>query len=431
MEQVNSKIEQYGVKLAGEYKHQYYKNTEFFCKCGDLFTAKPKSIFIGEKRSCPQCTMKFYREELSKLNIEPITPLQQSNLHKSKMTFRCFCGKIFKDDLMLLLKTRKSCGCLRQKILANCNPKGMKFNRLTVISNLAYIPEGSRQYHYRCLCECGKFVDVECHRALTKKAVACSQSCSRAGIPKSWTEKFFDEKRVFKHLTVLTPHQYIKKNRILHIKCKCTCGHTAYHPCLSLKQGRTVTCHNCNYNHNHNEWQKQIDKYLCTLGMKRLTPYRGLYKRLKLQCVCGKVRVYMGFSLMENVKRGRDLRCQCSKLIRGKLTSHTAIRFHKMIGDGIHNFNANAGNIDVALRYKGKKIAIEYDEWFWHKGHRNRDKKKTLKLIKDGWFVLRVRASHGVLPSKRKISNSLEKLINSPTQLLILTHKTWRGYIDV
>lgn len=47
--------------------------------------------------------------------------------------------------------------------------------------------------------------------------------------------------------------------------------------------------------------------------------------------------------------------------------------------------------VDILIKYKGKKIVIEYDGAFWHKKKLDVDMQKSLELIREGYIVIRLR----------------------------------------
>lgn len=52
---------------------------------------------------------------------------------------------------------------------------------------------------------------------------------------------------------------------------------------------------------------------------------------------------------------------------------------------------------DIICRFKSYKIAIEYDGFYWHQSHSDRDTKKSRDLLAAGWLVVRLRED--ALPS--------------------------------
>ena len=114
--------------------------------------------------------------------------------------------------------------------------------------------------------------------------------------------------------------------------------------------------------------------------------------------------------------------CGNCKLFRnGVLTSFKALELHKMIGEGIHNYTTdvlgNVKNINVDIAIPEEKIAIEYDEEYWHKDRRDKDQDQTDKLIKSGWKVIRIFAKRN-LPTKQQMDDALS-IVRNTNQTLI------------
>lgn len=562
-EDVNNRLEKYGVRLLNPYKNQYDDTTWFICKCGNHYQAMPKIVFTGQKCRCLTCEKNHIKNELEKLNIELLCELIDSDLYGTTLQFRCFCGTIFHGMLQFVLTNRKSCGCLYRKELELLNPKGTKINKLTVISNLVYHNKKS-ELCYRCLCECGKQVDIMCCKILSKKCFACTLCARKYGVnqprcnhPKRDTKRnqqralflqkvhetlskynltllseytrnkafiqvrcscgreykttysdivrgqrttcsycdYFIVKNVFdKYGTkILTsPEEYIgrkskcefqcfcgkffcgypfqhsngfykgscgcalriksvdlagtkfncftvlnnnfiRRNGTNFLECQCDCGKICLLPLSNIKAKTRTMCNLCSASYATKKFQdknaREIKEYLQKNGHIQLSPYRGISGRIKIQCCCKKVIVLSGEALLNLARQDFLLSCRCNKIKNGKLTSNKVFQLHEILDKGIHNYvSKNAGCIDIACVYKGRKIAIEYDEWFWHKNIEAKDKNKTRQLLKNGWLVLRIRVSN-ILPSYRKLIKSIDKLLQSKTRFLAITHKSWRGYV--
>ncbi|MDD6651957.1 MAG: zinc-ribbon domain-containing protein [Eggerthellales bacterium] len=55
------------------------------------------------------------------------------------------------------------------------------------------------------------------------------------------------------------------------------------------------------------------------------------------------------------------------------------------------DFFTNDWSVDISVRYRGRKIAIEYDGGYWHKDKYDVDARKSLELISAGFIVVRIR----------------------------------------
>jgi len=99
-----------------------------------------------------------------------------------------------------------------------------------------------------------------------------------------------------------------------------------------------------------------------------------------------------------------------------KYSSQQAI-IAKMLNGKI-NFKSGRYYIDIAL--PSKRIAIEYDGWYWHGGKEDKDKQRVKSLLKKGWKV-RVIKSSALVPT----SEQLERLINSEEAYAEIVLEDW------
>jgi len=68
--------------------------------------------------------------------------------------------------------------------------------------------------------------------------------------------------------------------------------------------------------------------------------------------------------------------------------------------------------------YQGVKIAVEYDEWYYH-GHKiAEDEKRYHKLVRDGWKIIVIRA-HRNIPTKQQIDSAIAKIISGAKRVTI------------
>ena len=103
---------------------------------------------------------------------------------------------------------------------------------------------------------------------------------------------------------------------------------------------------------------------------------------------------------------------------------------NEQLGRGVHNYKTrNQQCIDIAFVYRGKKIAIEYDEWKWHKIKRKQDLLKSKRLMQDGWIVIRILA-HRDAPNRYILFKAIDNAIDNKKRIKILKSKNWKGYSD-
>lgn len=66
--------------------------------------------------------------------------------------------------------------------------------------------------------------------------------------------------------------------------------------------------------------------------------------------------------------------------------------------------------LDIVLNYKGYKIDIEYDGWYWHKNKIKEDTIRNKFVTKQGYKILRIR-SNEELPNEQQIIDAVNYLI--------------------
>jgi very-short-patch-repair endonuclease len=71
------------------------------------------------------------------------------------------------------------------------------------------------------------------------------------------------------------------------------------------------------------------------------------------------------------------------------------------------NYVEGKSRLDICL--PDKKVAIEYDSWHWHKGKVKKDRRRTIRLLKDGWKVLCIK-SNTLVPEKDLVISNLSAL---------------------
>ena len=113
----------------------------------------------------------------------------------------------------------------------------------------------------------------------------------------------------------------------------------------------------------------------------------------------------------------------CVDIVNGAKVSGVQRQIHKMMG-GVLNHPCGPYKIDVALL--GKKIAIEYDCWFWH-GHKHEyDAKRDAFLLARGWKILHIKTRDD-MPSKWKLEEAIAKLENGEERIEIVLDDWGKG----
>lgn len=130
-------------------------------------------------------------------------------------------------------------------------------------------------------------------------------------------------------------------------------------------------------------------------------------------------------------KSEKAIHIKCSRLSlidyngkykNGILYSHPQEQICKWV-NGELNYRLDNFYVDVALI--SNKIAIEYDEWYWHKSKFIKDIKRVNKLLNQGWKVITVRASDN-LPNKQDLFNAIKNAKKSQGKYWhIITLEGW------
>lgn len=210
-----------------------------------------------------------------------------------------------------------------------------------------------------------------------------------------------------------------------YIKTEFECPDCKYHFLCEPKNiwnKHIRSCGSCKY-HNIKVGNK-IGKY--TILKKYRKGCKGYW--IEAQCDCGKI--WIG---KRSKFAGKGFCKKCGFFINGRsfivknncMTSKPAIHIQKMINnEGIHNYRIGIYSIDIALARNNNKIAIEYDEWYWHGYRIKQDRKKAKFLTKKGWKVLRIQA-HNNLPTQKQLDKALHELIFTNRKRYTITLKNW------
>lgn len=356
-------------------------------------------------------------------------------------------------------------------------PKGCneKFNKLTIVgwSDIPYIsPKGEVHHKVDCMCECGNKTSIIHQSVLHNKIKSCG--CSRRDKPPKGLGLKFGL------WTILGWGQTIhRKNRdIRMISCRCDCGVVCDVDHSSVIDGRSSSC-GCV---RRSEWErpKHLGK---KFGKLTIIGYgarkTGKSKWMLCRCDCGNICEKVGGNLLYNEvyscgcsrvtdkriisrigqKIGKltilsisdkkinhcicyDVACDCGaktiwksgsnarscgnccNIKNGRFTSSVNFKLHEMLG-GEHNYYTDVRcgpsnqqiNVDIAL--VEEKIAIEYDNKYWHRNKVDKDNVQTQKLISGGWKVLRIKSNRN-LPTKEEIQDRLNRLRNNESNLEII-----------
>lgn len=216
-------------------------------------------------------------------------------------------------------------------------------------------------------------------------------------------------------------YDHMSLNSKSYWKCLCDCGINKIIRGNDMITGKTLSC-GCLRRKN----SLGVRKDLSNLIFGKLTVINRYSNHLPVSylcnCECGRDSIVQYSNLVNNVTKSCG---NCGHFINGQLVSYKQIELQSLIGQGILNFKSCNKFIDIALVSQGKKIAIEYDEWYWHKDKKDRDINRVKELLNQGWSVITIRAKNN-LPYKQQISNALNYIANNNGKIwYIITLEGW------
>jgi len=182
-------------------------------------------------------------------------------------------------------------------------------------------------------------------------------------------------------------------------KCACECGNITVVGGYKLRSGHTQSCgclvkealakeSRARTGRKSKSWQDLSGQKFGRLEVVSFSHKRGKKSYWNCLCECGNVKDVRSDSL----KDGRIASCGgCGyTFVNGRPVSSQQKLISEMVG-GVLNYPLGKLRLDVCI--PDKKIVIEYDSWYWHKNKLNRDRKRALRLLKDGWKVLCIKAN--------------------------------------
>ena len=338
---------------------------------------------------------------------------------------KCNCDSniIWRGYISILKKgNTKSCGHCK-------NPKiGDKFGILTIIEILKNNSAGCK---VKAQCECGRiWIGYPCHLRNHN-----NNSCGKCKYREKITGKT--------HSIDITGQRFgklIALERINHSdklsktndniwSCQCDCGTYIETKTTFLLKGDTKSCRKCGYV--RSGLSNRIDITNKKFGkLKAIKPLYSKNNSWIWQCLCDCGRIHnipAGVLTSGNTKSCGN----CGTVRNGHNTSWMALSLLQLLPiSAIHNYpwgpkakNGRRLAIDWAFVYKGKKVALEYDEWYNHGYKVEQDLKRYKKLVRLGWCVIRIKA-HNNIPTQKQIDKALD-LIASGRKKVTITLKGW------
>ena len=168
----------------------------------------------------------------------------------------CDCGNVIRTYTRNLTSGNiKSCGCLlietsKRNIRGQRKPlidlSGLKFGRLTALKR--FIPEGSKEAYYECLCDCGNKVNVRAYSLKSGNTKSCGCLAKETRINTGKNSKGRLSSRLidltgqrFSRLVVVSRAPNGKGGRT-RWNCLCDCGRTTISSPAHLRSGHTKSC---------------------------------------------------------------------------------------------------------------------------------------------------------------------------------------------
>jgi hypothetical protein len=341
--------------------------------------------------------------------------LEQFINTRTKVSYRCHCGKIFECKPNSIQTGRTtSCGCYRRKsvILRNQLTQDMakQLAEEAGFKLLGQYEDSQTKALYQCWCG-NTFM---CRPSSIHRTINRIKSCGHCNDP-----KIGDQIGPFTIDSVLS-----SPTGGCRVNATCRCGHKLLncHPSQLMRAKTQISCGFCN--------KPEIGNKINNLTIANIHPNtNGGGYRVDVKCECGGVLYNMLWSAIQS---GNNQSCgNCDLLRNGVRTSYIALRLHDKIDPcrtiSQHNHKIVADNnkivVDIALIHS--KIVVEYDEWYWHRHKQEHDDLRTQKLLRAGWKVLSIKASND-LPTQQQLDKALFDLIMTDAKQKTITLPGWK-----
>lgn len=261
------------------------------CDCGNVLVRNKYSIIHGKSKSCG-CD----KPDNTKIKLIPGTKYNKltiiENIAGGKVLCRCDCGKLTKQPKTLVTSGRiKSCGCLQNDYIIK-NTVGQRFGRLTVLKELG---NGS----IICKCDCGNIKEFDKYTVVTQqttKSCGCLASDTKKAIKDNLVGQSFNDWVVLKELG---------NDKVL---CRCSCGTEKVVVKSALKDGRSKSC-----GHNTNKFKDLTNK---RFGHWVVLKELG-HSCVQVRCDCGNIEVIQKGKLLNG--DSKSCGCHRSKLMQSTL----------------------------------------------------------------------------------------------------------------
>lgn len=286
----------------------------------------------------------------------------------------------------------------------------------------------------RVRCFCGKEFDTYYHSLIDNQRKNCSCTKKLDSIKNRLLPEI---KRKINKWTILSIDEDVKDkdhltlNDIRYI-CECDCGTIRSVSRKSLIGNNTISCGcilQCGYDIDlrHNKYEK-----LTVIDFEYAI--RGKTGKWICVCECGNTHKVTANHLTSGAVKSCG---NCQNNINGRKCSFIQKKLFNLIKNIYPNYDISINyvkenrNFDIAI--ESHKIAIEYDEWFWHGFKQDKDEQRNKQIIDFGWSLLVIRASDN-LPRESVLKNKINKLLTKRSVLEVLKLRGWghkQTFMDV
>jgi len=115
---------------------------------------------------------------------------------------------------------------------------------------------------------------------------------------------------------------------------------------------------------------------------------------------------------------------RCKNIINGAPVSKPQIKLSNML-IGSLNYSESRYFIDIAIMRSSRKIAVEYDCWYWHRRKEKHDAERDRFLIFRGWKVLHIKSGR-LLPTRKQLKTAINYLLKEDNKVCNLYLKDWK-----
>lgn len=269
-------------------------------------------------------------------------------------------------------------------------------------------PYINSQTNIKVRCYCGKEFYTLPVRVLNNR----KKSCGRCNYPNIGD--------IFGNLTIV--NIITGKNNGCQVEALCKCGRkVGPYDFSRIKTGSTKSCGFCH-----------IPKIGDIFGQLTVIEVQEAFNggaQIICRCHCGNLWGPKPCSIILN---GNTTSCgHCQLLRNGISTSNIALELHKIIEKIVghkceHNYKIGKKYFDIVDLQN--KIAIEYDEYHWHREIRDTSKREisdTRLALRHGFKMLRIRASND-LPTETEIKKVITNHFQHGHKQYALTTPGWK-----